>query len=100
MPPINKNNYDDMKQRDILVQVATRQEGIIDSLKDLKKEDVRIHDNIGKVNDRIGAIDKLCEQRTSNVHKRVDKIRWWSVGSGGIGGFLGALLAYLTGGRQ
>lgn len=92
-----KNDYHNMRDHDLLVQVATKQDMMHDDMKEtfaeLKKEDDILHSRISEANEQTD--DKVVE-----VNQRVDRIRWFSVGSGGLGGLVGAFLAFLTGGKQ
>ena len=101
MPSTNKNNYDDMKQRDILIEVATTQKHMMkkldDSVKRLDKEDDKLH---GRVNKTREDLRHEIDKKVGGVHRRVDKMRVWSGVSGVIGGFIGAISAYFTGGKQ
>ncbi|MBC8402502.1 MAG: hypothetical protein H8E14_13515 [Candidatus Marinimicrobia bacterium] len=95
---------DDRSTRDLVIQVLTLQGATdkkIDTLgKNLKerldkqeKEDLRLHGRVSKANETI-------DEKILIVNNRIDKIRWWSIGSGGIGGFVGAFFAYFTGGKS
>jgi len=48
---------------------------------------------------RITKCNESTDEKILTVNNRVDKIRWWSIGSGGIGGVLGAVFAFFTGGK-
>ena len=94
---------EDRSTRDLVIQVLTQQtamDGKIETIDDNLKarldkqetEDWRLHGRITKANE-------TTDSKVADVNKRIDKIRWWSMGSGGIGGFVGAFFAYFTGGR-
>lgn len=91
--PHDSVDYQKMKDHDLLVALLTKTdihiENVNKTLSDLKTEDKALHGRITRANER-------TDKKVGEVHKRVDKIKFWSVGSGGIGGGIGAFLAWLT----
>lgn len=87
-----RDKYEEMKTRDITIVVATKLDSMKESidlrLEKLEKESDVLHDKISQANEQ-------ADRKVTDVHRRIDRIRWWSIGSGGIGGFIGALLAFI-----
>lgn len=73
-----KVDYKNWEDHDILVSVATKQDTICEDIIELKAEDRRLH------------------HRINDSHKRINGIRFWSAGAGGIGGIMGAFLALFS----
>ena len=97
------DSKEDRSTRDLVIQVLTQQtamDGKINTIDNnlkarLDKQETEDH----RLHGRITKASETADSKIADVHKRVDKIRWWSMGSGGIGGFVGFIIAYFTGGR-
>ena len=84
--------YDEMKQRDILIEVSVSQIAMKETM---DKTFVRLEAADETLHGRISDVRKEADEKIKGVHERVDKIRWWSIASGGIGGMIGAFLGAL-----
>ena len=74
-------------------KIETYNKNVVKRLDKQELENRRLYGRVSKANETI-------DEKILIVNNRIDKIRWWSIGSGGIGGFVGAFFAYFTGGKS
>ena len=74
-------------------KIETYNKNVVKRLDKQELENRRLHGRVSKANETI-------DEKIQVVNNRIDTIRWWSIGSGGIGGFVGAFFAYFTGGKS
>ena len=89
-------DYQKMKDHDLLVALLTKSdiqnEHVINTLEELKTVDRELHGRITRANER-------TDRKVGEVHKRVDRVKMWSVGSGGVGGLIAGFLAWFSSGK-
>ena len=81
-------NFAGMSDRDILVHLATKQE----EAEVVRKE--RNEQNDNKFKD-LDDEDDALHHRINDVHTRVNTIKFWSMGSAGLGSLIGSFLGWL-----
>ena len=82
-------NYNGMSDREILIRLDTK-------MSEAEKARIERNEQNEKKFDALFDEDGKLHHRINDVHSRVNIIKFWSIGSAGVGSFFGAIAAWFT----
>lgn len=82
-----------MTNKELLIYLATKQEEYEKRIIERNSQNDRKFEDL---NDE----DEKLHHRINDVHSRVNGIKFWSVGSAGLGSIIGSFLGWFTGGKS
>ena len=83
-------NLNGMTNKELLIHLATKQDEYEKQRKERNEQNEKKFDNLDDE-------DEQLHHRINEVHSRVNSIKFWSVGSAGLGSMIGSFLGWITG---